>query len=461
MLTVLALFAILIGLAPTSDATQPRRRRRPPQNTEANANPADESATEKETESDDEEEEARYLVIEGGVLHPGSGAPLEGMTIVCRNGKIEKIGPNPSYPEDAEVIDASGRHVYPGLIAVRSSRILGGNPENDTDVFDLSMSLALAAGITTAVTGDTAAKLTFGTLDDMILKRNLFENIRYSSRDPDGKRKLRASLERVRQYLRDLDAWEDEKRDNPDAPEPDKEWLKGEYEKHLRLLKGEATGFTNARDQHDLLQICELAEDYGIRMVVDGAHEGWIVAPELARSGVSVIMSPRDRVDPNRDLLRDSGSTIENAARLHDHGVRLAIIPAGSYFGSGEGISLGGLAGRDLAHLSMEAAFAVRGGLSNDDAIKAITIDAARVLGIDHRVGSIEEGKDADFVIADGDLLHYMTLAQMTIVNGRVAYDKSKESIYSHIRPSNPDEPEPSDYWPRRLNADWVEPVDR
>jgi imidazolonepropionase-like amidohydrolase len=103
----------------------------------------------------------------------------------------------------------------------------------------------------------------------------------------------------------------------------------------------------------------------------------------------------------------------------------------------------------------MEAAFAVRGGLPEDAAIRAITIDAARILGIDHRVGSIEIGKDADFVVTDGDLLHYMTHSRWTIVNGRVVYDKDKEPLFEHIRKGGDrDAPPPDDYWPKRLGAE-------
>jgi imidazolonepropionase-like amidohydrolase len=100
----------------------------------------------------------------------------------------------------------------------------------------------------------------------------------------------------------------------------------------------------------------------------------------------------------------------------------------------------------------MEAAFAVRGGLPGDAAVRAITLDAARVLGVDDRVGSIEVGKDADFVILDGELLHYLSLPQYTVVNGRVAYDQEKEGILDHIRRGGDPEPAaPPDPWPRRL----------
>jgi imidazolonepropionase-like amidohydrolase len=189
-----------------------------------------------------------------------------------------------------------------------------------------------------------------------------------------------------------------------------------------------------------------LAGQYDFGLVIRGAVEGWIVAPPLARAGVSAIVTPRTRRDHDEHLNRPSGSSIENARILYDHGVRLAIIPSSS------GIATWGIAGRDLMHLPMEAAFAVRGGLPNEAAIAAITIDAARILGIDHRVGSFEVGKDADFAIVDGDLLHYMTMVRWTVVNGRIAYDKQQDSLLSHIRPGGDrDAPAPSEYWPRSL----------
>jgi cytosine/adenosine deaminase-related metal-dependent hydrolase len=107
--------------------------------------------------------------------------------------------------------------------------------------------------------------------------------------------------------------------------------------------------------------------------------------------------------------------------------------------------------------LPMEAAFAVRGGLPEAAALEAITIGAARVLGLEGRIGSIEEGKDGDFIVCDGDLLHYNTLVQWTIVNGRVAYDKEKESLFAHIRPRDGSEGKVIQFWPH--SADEMPPL--
>ena len=166
----------------------------------------------------------------------------------------------------------------------------------------------------------------------------------------------------------------------------------------------------------------------GASMMITGAEEAWTVAPLLGRAGFSVLVVPRARRRANPRSNKPTGWTIENAARLHEHGVPIAIMSRS------KGIGTGGLAGRDLFTLALEAAFAVRGGLSEAAALEAITLGAARLLGVDDRIGSIEVGKDCDLVIARGDLLHYQTLPQWTVVNGRIAYDKEKDSLLRAIR---------------------------
>ena len=90
--------------------------------------------------------------------------------------------------------------------------------------------------------------------------------------------------------------------------------------------------------------------------------------------------------------------------------------------------------GNDLNTPHFDAAFAVRGGLDNRKALRTITLDAARVIGADRRIGSIEPGKDADLLILDGDPLHYKTFPEIAIVNGKIVYEKDKEPFYSHIK---------------------------
>ncbi len=412
---------------------------------------SDKESSEKKKDEDEkkkkEKEEDRYLAVIGGTVHTVTGSVHHGVTILTKNGKIVEIAEKVALPEGAETLDASGNHVYPGLVAVDSGGLLSGSsPGDSTNVYSLQMAIALAGGITTVASGNSAGKLTFGSVDDLVVKRDLFHKLSYDAASPKERYELRQKFEKVRQYIRELESYDEEKKLDPDAEEPDKEWLDGEYKKLLKLLRREVTASIAANSASEILAVCELATRYGFDLIVRGAVEGWTVAPQMARAGVSAIVSPRRRVRSDDRLNRPNGSTIENARIMHDHGVPIAIIPANT------SITLWGLAGRDLLHLNMEAAFAVRGGLSDDAALRSITIDAARLLGIDHRVGSIEVGKDADFAITDGPILHYMTHTRWAVVNGRIAYDKQKDTLYNHIRPNGDmDAPPPDDYWPRSL----------
>lgn len=454
-LGTLLLLATALAVLTPAEAQEPRRRRppRPPssQSTSGPTTSSQATTTSTSTSAADEADKDRYLAVTSGRVFTVTGPVLAEATIVAKNGKILAIGQNLRLPPECEVVDAKGCFVYPGLVAAGAGGIHGGgNPADTTDVFNLNMQIALAGGITTALACDTAAKLTRGSVEDILLRGNLYVDLRYSRRRPLERALLRTDLEKVREHLRQLQQHEIDKAVDPEAKPPDAEWIKGKYQQYLKLLKREAVAVVGANSADELRDVADLAQTYGFRLVVRGAVEGWVVADVLGRAGVSAVVTPRSIVDANPRLARPNGSTIENAKILVDHGVPVAVVPETT------GITTWGVAGRDLLHLNMEAGFAVRGGMSNDEALRTITIDAARILGVDDRVGSLEIGKDADIVVADGDILDYMTQVRCTIVNGRVAYDKAKTSLYAHIRPSGEVAPvEFDDQWPRAL--EWPE----
>jgi len=444
-------FAVVAKTSALAD--QPAPEKKQPKSVEKKpADEKDDAGDKKDKKKKKEQKKDRYFAVTGATVHTVSRGDLYGATVLVKNGRFAEIGRGVAIPKDAETLDASGYHIYPGLVAVRGGNVIGSDPADETtDVYSLWMTIALAGGITTAVSGDTAVSLTYGSVEDMVVGRDLFVSLKYSSNDPENRRKVREGFDKVRQYMRDVQAYQEKKKINPDAEEPDKEWIKGDYEKYYKLLKRETIAKVTANSAHEINEYCSLAERYGIRLVIDKALEGWTVARRMARAGVSAIVSIRPPIfssDTGEDerLNRPTGRSIENAAILHKYGVPIAIIP------STASITSWGLAGRDLLHLNMEAAFAVRGGLPQDAALRSITIEPARILGIDDRVGSLEVGKDGNFMITDGDPLHYMTQVRWTVVGGRVVYDKQKESLFSHIRPNGDrNAPPPDDYWPRRL----------
>ncbi len=415
--SALALCSITALLAPTAGATFP-------QEPAAAQKEGDKAAEDKK-----KEEREEWFAVTNGDVFTGTGSLLRGMTVLAKNGVIVKIASEVDIPEGAKVLDAKGMRIYPGLVAVASSGLLGGSSselEDTVDPFNSRMLLGLASGITSTGVGSVAAKLKRGEIKGVVLRDKFSTTLTYSTNNPSSKRNLVEKLDATAKYLREFREYEAKKASNKDLKEPAK---KGVDSALLAVLKGETMARFNADGREDLIAIARLAQKYGFRPVIEGCEEGWTVADELGRAGAFAVLTPRNRDDKSEALVRPGGSSIENAAILHAHGVQIAIIPAT------RGVDLGGIAGRDIIHLPIEADFAVRGGLPEAAAIAAITIVPARILGVDHRVGTIEVGKDCDLLVMDGDLLHYQTFVQYAIVDGKQVYDKEAELWFAHIRP--------------------------
>jgi len=208
----------------------------------------------------------------------------------------------------------------------------------------------------------------------------------------------------------------------------------GDTDRLIPAVKGEIAVVAEVDLVQDLRTALELAREFGLKLVLKGAVEGWSMVSEIARQGARVIVTPRARRRPDETLLREGGSivrfgsSIENAALLHQGGVTVAILPGST------ALSTGGIAGRDLMTLPLEAAFGVRGGLDEATALRAITLTPAELLGVADRIGSIDEGKDADLLVLDGDPLDYRTYVEKAYVNGKLLYDKDQETLFSHIK---------------------------
>ena len=452
--------------------------------------PAEEGGEEGDKQ-DDSEKDAKYLAIVGGDVHTGTGAVLRGATLLARNGKIAEIGYDVFVPAGAETIDAAGLRVYPGLIALgattRLSAGLGavvqpdlgedeferpdglpeirwdgllpvpvapethvGGPDEHTplqaeeggeeekseiedtfDPFNSFLVLALATGITTAQQSTAAVKLKRYEIDGVLLKDRNLANVTWSLSNPTGILGTRTKFAKAAGYLRELRAWR--ARGNKDEKEPSK---KGVDTTALRVLSGEAQALFRASTREELLGIARFAQEHGFRPVIEGCEEGWTIADELGRAGATAILTPRRRLPKDEHFVRPGGASIENAAILHARGVQIAVRPDSTT------VDFVGTAGRDLLALPVEAGFAVRGGLSDQAALESMTIVPARILGIEHRVGTLEKGKDCDAIVTDGDLLHYQTFVQYAVVDGKLVYDKEKEIYFAHIRP-RPKKPEP------------------
>ncbi|HKS16238.1 MAG TPA: amidohydrolase family protein, partial [Planctomycetota bacterium] len=233
-------------------------------------------------------------------------------------------------------------------------------------------------------------------------------------------RKSREMLEKIRDYESRRTAGK--LAANESAPSP------GSLDPYVRVLRGDIPARITASSAEEIATALALVNEFRFRAVLLDADEAWTMAEEIGRARCLCVIAPRRRRSADKRSNRPSGSTIEQAAILRKAGVKFAIVPLQ------ERIDTGGMAGRDLQALALEAAFAVRGGVDSKTALEAITITAAEALGVDARVGSLEEGKDADVIVLDGDPLDYRTYVELTFVNGRLLYDKSKSPHFSHLK---------------------------
>ncbi len=144
------------------------------------------------------------------------------------------------------------------------------------------------------------------------------------------------------------------------------------------------------------------------------AVEAYKIAPELAASGVAAAVWS----DWSSFKIEAYDATTYNARILLEAGVVTSLHSDDSPISS---------------RMNWEAGKLLRTGVGEEDALSTVTINAARVLDIDDRIGSLEPGKDADFVIFDGDPLHYATFVETALVNGKVVYEKARDPLYKHI----------------------------
>lgn len=177
-----------------------------------------------------------------------------------------------------------------------------------------------------------------------------------------------------------------------------------------RVVRRETPLLVTAHRAQDIMSALRLAQEFNIRIILDGVAEGYLVAEEIKRAGVSVIVHPT--------MYRATGETenlsMETAGTLRRAGILVALQSGFESYVPKTRVVL------------FEAAMAAANGLQPHEALALITIDAARLLGISNRVGSLEAGKDADLVLFDGDPLEHTTRVRGVIINGQVVSEEAR-----------------------------------
>ncbi|MCL6635647.1 MAG: amidohydrolase [Peptococcaceae bacterium] len=369
------------------------------------------------------------LAITGGKVLTMAGPPVEKGTVLVDRGKIIGVEKGVLVPPGAEVVDVTGKVVMPGMIDAHSHlgiveeiyREEGDDCNETTDPVtphlraidavnpaDLGFRDAVAGGVTAVVTGPGSANIIGGEMvamktcgavvDDMVIrcpagmKAALGENPKRSyGRDKKTPATRMASAAILREAL--VKAQDYLKKEPPGRD------LK--MEALGRVLKGEVPLRVHAHRADDIMTAVRIAEEFGVKLIVEHCTEGHLVAERLAAKGIPAVIGP---VIANRAKVEMQGLSLDTARVLAAAGVRFAIMTDHPVV--------------PIQYLAASAALTVKGGLSEERALKAITIDAAFVLGLEDRLGSLEPGKDADLVVLDGHPFAIATRVEQVYING-------------------------------------------
>ena len=385
---------------------------------------------------------AQTKAYKGAKIIPVAGSPIENGVLIIKNGKIEKVGDSStSIPPDAEVFDVTGKVIMPGLVDSHSH--IGGGDGGDgssplhpdvriLDAIDVgadTFKKARAGGITSVnvmpgsghlMSGQTAyLKLRANprTINDMLFVKDPTNEVAGGLKMANGTNSLRGGAfpgtrAKSAAMVRELFVKGQEYKAKIDAAKGDKSKIPSrdlELETIVQVLEGKRTVHFHTHRHDDILTTLRLKEEFGFKLVLHHVSEGWKVAKEIAEAGVAAsiitIDSPGGKMEAV-DLIMETGGILEKAGVLVG-------------YHTDDGIT-------DSRLFLRSAAIGVRGGMSYEKAIESVTIANAKMLDIDKRVGTLEKGKDADFLVLSGDPLSVYTHVLQTWVEGVLVFDLSK-----------------------------------
>ncbi|HZE99187.1 MAG TPA: amidohydrolase family protein [Planctomycetota bacterium] len=393
-----------------------------------------------------EQPPAKPVAIRGGRLYTGAGAPLDSATVLVEKGLITAVGKDVPVPADATVTDATGKVLIPGLIDAASRLytvardVSPGSAEqralDGLDFYAPDVAEVVQAGVTTVYVGpvsggvlnglgvilhldpahtvlqnDAALKLTLGASGgDSSTSLERYQSYSQLRQAFDA---ARAYAEAWEKYRHDSAEYEQAKKDKKaDANEPTKPKTDPRPELLLRTMdpKKPLIVRMEAHSADAILLALKLIDDYKLRAVLEYATEGGPVATAIAKAKIPAVVGPVFRLGPySVDYLNHSPAT---ASLLVNAGVPVAIASFGD--------ERAGLQGAGGSRFLLEsAAFAGSRGLTREQALATVTIDAARILGIDKTHGSLEKGKVADMVLLSGEPFESGTRVERVWIDGR------------------------------------------
>jgi imidazolonepropionase-like amidohydrolase len=373
---------------------------------------------------------AQTIAITGGTVYPVSGPKIENATVLIRDGRIAAVGANVSVPAGATRIDAAGKWVTPGLFdgagqmglreigAVQNTNeqtLRGDEVAASFNVLEginpgsMLIGVNRIEGVTTTLAvpngsliwGQAAViDLDGTTIEQMRVKSSAAMVVDLSEGAKDAGGGSRAG---VAQRLRRVfdDALEYARR--PTYQRAQNEQLAAsaaDLQALLPVLRGQMPMIAYANRRSDIETAMRIAKEYKIRLIIGGAAEGWMIPGEIAAAGVPVLVEPLANI-PSYDAL---GIRYENAALMTKGGVKVALLETTT---------------ENTRNLRQQAGNAVATGMTWDQALRAVTLAPAEILGVSDRYGSLEAGKVANVVVWTGDPFEFSTGVEHVFIRGK------------------------------------------
>jgi len=378
-----------------------------------------------------------------------SGPEIENGTIVIRNGNIEAVGMGVTIPNGAQEIDARGLTVYPGMIDAGTSLGLVEIPSGAPGTVDLAevgdinpnaqaivavnphsahIAVTRVGGVTSAVTlplgglisgqaalinlaGTTQREMAFVPAAALVINfprvsvpgGEFFSEQQPATNLTEALATATRQVEQMRKLLRDAEAYgraQDAYASDARLPRPDQNVVLASLVPYVR---GARPAILRADRETEIRAAVRFAEEMHLRPIILGGNDAWKAASFLKEHNVPVILTGLYNLPTLEDDFYDT--LYENAAKLQQAGVRFCISTGNS--------------GANVRDLPYQAGLAAAFGLPRAEALKAVTLYPAQIMNVADRMGSIEQGKLANLVITDGDLLEPRTHVRYLFINGR------------------------------------------